>query len=126
MESKSEEAISNTSPSSLIDQQLEAMCIDQTLETSDPLRSDEGYMQDLAAMKQRGRIELIIGPMFAGKSTELLRRVRRLQISGKKCLSVKYSMDERYSKADIATHDSVTQMAVACKNLSEIKDYQWR
>ena len=126
MESKSEEAISNASPSSLIDQQLEAMCIDQTLETSDPLRSDEGYMQDLAAMKQRGRIELIMGPMFAGKSTELLRRVRRLQISGKKCLSIKYSMDERYSKQDIATHDSVTQTAVACKSLSEIKDYQWR
>ena len=48
-------------------------------------------------MKQRGRIELIMGPMFAGKSTELLRRVNRLEISGKKCLSVKYAADDRYS-----------------------------
>jgi len=48
-------------------------------------------------MKQRGRIELIMGPMFAGKSTELLRRVNRLEISGKKCLSVKFAADNRYS-----------------------------
>jgi len=46
--------------------------------------------------RQRGRIELIMGPMFAGKSTELLRRVNRLEISGMKCLSVKFSMDLRY------------------------------
>jgi len=46
-----------------------------------------------------------MGPMFAGKSTELLRRVRRLEISGKKCLTIKYSMDTRYDKYNIATHD---------------------
>ena len=45
---------------------------------------------------QRGRIELIIGPMFAGKSTELIRRVKRHEISGKKCLNIKYSEDQRY------------------------------
>jgi len=36
--------------------------------------------------KLKGHIELIIGPMFAGKSTELLRRVRRHEIAGSKCL----------------------------------------
>ena len=56
-------------------------------------------------MSQRGRIELIMGPMFAGKSTELLRRVKRLEISGKLCLSCKYSCDDRYSKECISTHD---------------------
>ena len=126
MESKSEATYSDSNPESLIDQQLEAMCLDQSLDFPDPLKSDDGYMQDLARMKQRGRIELIMGPMFAGKSTELLRRVRRLQISGKKCLSIKYSMDERYSKAGIATHDQVTHTAVACRDLCEVKDHQWR
>jgi len=43
--------------------------------------------------------------MFAGKSTELLRRVRRLEISGKKCLNIKYAADERYSTDCISTHD---------------------
>ena len=53
----------------------------------------------------KGMIELIIGPMFAGKSTELLRRVSRHAISGKSCLYVKYAADTRYDEACIATHD---------------------
>jgi thymidine kinase len=56
-------------------------------------------------MPQRGRIELVMGPMFAGKSTELLRRIKRLEISGKKCLNIKYSNDNRYSADCISTHD---------------------
>ncbi len=52
-----------------------------------------------------GHIELIIGPMFAGKSTELLRRVNRLEIAGRRCLYVKYSEDNRYSQDCIATHN---------------------
>jgi len=52
-----------------------------------------------------GHIELIIGPMFAGKSTELMRRVKRHEISGKKCLTIKYSGDNRYSEECIASHD---------------------
>ena len=44
----------------------------------------------------KGMLELIIGPMFAGKSTELLRRVKRHAISGKSCLYVKYAADTRY------------------------------
>lgn len=47
--------------------------------------------------KAKGRIELILGPMFAGKSTELLRRVRRHEIAGSKCLRIKYAADCRYS-----------------------------
>ena len=53
----------------------------------------------------RGRIELIIGPMFAGKSTELLRRIKRHEIAGSKCLRIKFSGDTRYSDDSIATHD---------------------
>ena len=45
----------------------------------------------------RGRIELIIGPMFAGKSTELIRKVKRHEISGKNCLNIKFLEDNRYS-----------------------------
>jgi thymidine kinase len=61
-----------------------------------------------------------MGPMFAGKSTELLRRVNRLEISGKKCLNIKYSNDNRYSADCISTHDNKTQLAISCKQLSEI------
>jgi len=53
----------------------------------------------------RGKIEMIIGPMFAGKSTELLRRMNRHKSSGKTCLYVKYVEDNRYCEKSIATHD---------------------
>lgn len=56
-------------------------------------KRDNQYLEQLSKMKQRGRIELIIGPMFAGKSTELLRRVKRLEISGKKCINIKFIAD---------------------------------
>jgi len=53
----------------------------------------------------RGKIEMIMGPMFAGKSTELLRRMNRHKCSGKACLYVKYAEDNRYCEKSIATHD---------------------
>ena len=76
-------------------------------------------------MPTRGRIELILGPMFAGKSTELLRRMRRLEISGKQILSVKYAADTRYKSDAISTHDNIVRSAVSCKMLSEL-DQMWR
>lgn len=87
-------------------------------ETQSVIDEDREYLQELAHKSQRGRIELIMGPMFAGKSTELLRRVKRLEISGKKCLSIKYAADTRYSADSISTHDQIIRSAVACKKLS--------
>jgi thymidine kinase len=53
-----------------------------------------------------GRIELIYGPMFSGKSSEMMRRVRRLQYAKKKCLIINYHADNRYSTEEVAsTHD---------------------
>uniref|UniRef100_A0A8C5KIN1 Thymidine kinase n=1 Tax=Jaculus jaculus TaxID=51337 RepID=A0A8C5KIN1_JACJA len=54
--------------------------------------------------KTRGQIQVILGPMFSGKSTELMRRVRRFQIAQYKCLVVKYAKDTRYSNS-FSTHD---------------------
>jgi len=74
----------------------------------------------------RGSLEMIIGPMFAGKSTELLRRVDRHRHSGKRCLYIKYSGDVRYdSKSVIATHDLVKQDAVSVQKFADIGD-SWK
>jgi len=42
-----------------------------------------------------GRIEVITGPMFSGKTTELLRRLERYIIAGKTCILLKPSVDTR-------------------------------
>lgn len=53
-------------------------------------------------------LELIIGCMFSGKSTELLKRVRHHKLLGRSVLCITHSCDNRYSSTnDIVTHDKV-------------------
>jgi thymidine kinase len=55
---------------------------------------------------QNGHIELIFGPMFSGKTSELMRKVKRFQHAGKKCLVLNYKHDNRYDDSDcIINHD---------------------
>lgn len=71
--------------------------------------------------KVRGQIQVIFGPMFSGKSTELMRRVKRFQIAQYSCLLIKYSRDTRYSQMGMATHDMHTMEAVPAKCLSDVR-----
>jgi thymidine kinase len=48
-------------------------------------------------MNPTGTIEIIYGPMFSGKSSELLRKIRRFEHARKRCLVLNYSHDNRYS-----------------------------
>ena len=52
-----------------------------------------------------GSIELILGPMFSGKTTEMMRRVKRYSIAGHSCLVIKNNRDTRYDVKQCATHD---------------------
>lgn len=70
---------------------------------------------------QKGKLSIITGCMFSGKSGELQRQVRRMELAGKKCLIIKHSSDTRYGKPDeCCTHDMRTMPALAVKNLNEI------
>lgn len=73
-----------------------------------------------------GRIELVVGPMFAGKTTELMRRVKREIHARKKCFVIKYSRDTRYNDAHVASHDkSALRANASVAELSAIGD-RWR
>lgn len=69
-----------------------------------------------------GNIHLIIGPMFSGKTTELLRIYNRYRIANKKCVLIKYKNDNRYSNDHkVVTHNHKWHDAqFSCTNLSEI------
>ncbi len=54
-----------------------------------------------------GWIEVICGPMFSGKSEELMRRLRRATIARKRVQVFKPSIDDRYSVDDIVSHGDV-------------------
>ena len=75
----------------------------------------------VCAAQKRGRLELIFGPMFSGKSTELLRRMKRLAIAQHRCLILKHAMDARYSDIGVATHDHQVSAAFSCRTLGEMR-----
>jgi len=51
-----------------------------------------------------GWIEVVVGPMFSGKSEELIRRLRRARIARKRVQVFKPALDNRYSADEIVSH----------------------
>ncbi|KAG7392899.1 Thymidine kinase, cytosolic [Phytophthora boehmeriae] len=72
-------------------------------------------------MKIEGNLQLIIGPMFSGKSTELIRRIRRYQHAKLECIIVKYLFDNRHSEEMLSTHDKVFVEALPVQTLAEVR-----
>lgn len=67
-------------------------------------------------------IYLILGPMYSGKTSELIRRYNRYKISGKRCLLVKNALDLRYSEDNkLCTHDMFQTEATICSSLHQIE-----
>ena len=69
-----------------------------------------------------GRLSLIIGCMFAQKTTELLRRVRRYQSIGHQVLVANYAADTRYGKDRVSSHDKEFEAAVCINQLECLED----
>lgn len=69
---------------------------------------------------QKGWIEVICGPMFAGKSEELIRRVKTLSYAHQKIIAFKPAIDNRYDKSAIASHDGEKYQAFAIKSAEDI------
>lgn len=65
------------------------------------------------------RIEIILGPMFSGKSTELIRRCSRLSAIGKNVLYINHTYDTRTDDA-IQTHSAHKQTALKMSALKDI------
>jgi len=75
-----------------------------------------------SSQSRDGQIQLIFGPMFSGKSTELIRRLKRYQVAQYEVLIVKYAKDVRYSEGGIATHCGQSLPAISTGTLSELTD----
>lgn len=64
-------------------------------------------------MSAVGRIEVVCGPMFAGKTEELLRRVRRAVIAGRRVVVVSHALDTRGGTDRLASHAGLDYPSVA-------------
>lgn len=67
-----------------------------------------------------GRLEVICGPMFSGKTTELIRRIESARELGSATLAIKPTTDNRYSSYDLVTHTGQRIQASAVLNAAEI------
>jgi thymidine kinase len=63
------------------------------------------FIEPALTGKKKGWIEVISGGMFSGKTEELIRRLKRVQIAGQKAEIFKPAMDVRYDPLDIVSHD---------------------
>lgn len=73
-------------------------------------------------MKQfLGRIDLIIGPMFAGKTTHLIHLIREYESKRAKCLVLNHSLDSRYSlESFLVSHNNEKIKAKKINKIEEI------
>src|SRR5271154_3821200 len=74
-----------------------------------------------------GWIEAICGPMFSGKSEELIRRLRREVIARKRVRAFKPLIDNRYSADEIVSHGEQRMKSENVRTASEILEkLDWR
>ena len=70
-----------------------------------------------------GKINLILGCMFSGKSTEIIRLIKRYkQINKYKLLLINHSKDNRYGESVISSHDKVQIKCQSLEKLYQIKE----
>ena len=72
---------------------------------------------------KKGWIEVITGPMFAGKSEELIRRIKRLEYAHKKTLVFKPKIDNRYSENEIVSHSKIKTRSINIEKAEDILPY---
>jgi thymidine kinase len=67
-----------------------------------------------------GWLEVVCGPMFSGKSEELIRRLRRAEIAGQRALVVKPALDDRYDVGHVVSHAGAKMRAVAAESGADV------
>jgi thymidine kinase len=70
--------------------------------------------------RQGGWLEVICGPMFSGKSEEMIRRLRRAEIAGQHVVIFKPRIDDRYDAADVVSHAGARMRAVPVSSVAEL------
>lgn len=67
-----------------------------------------------------GRLELILGPMFSGKTTRLIELYHEFQKKKVNVIAINFADDTRYHDTMLSTHDNVMIPCIQCHNLNEI------
>ena len=75
----------------------------------------------IRVIPQRGGwLEVICGPMFSGKSEEMIRRLRRAEIAGQRVVIFKPRIDDRYDADDVVSHAGIRMRGVPVGSVAEL------
>ncbi|QWB96040.1 thymidine kinase [Mycoplasmatota bacterium] len=69
---------------------------------------------------KNGFIEVVCGPMFAGKTEELIRRIKRLEYAKQNVLVFKPAIDDRYAKEEIVSHNLSKKPSIIIEKSEEV------
>lgn len=72
---------------------------------------------------RQGRIEVVCGSMFSGKTEELIRRIKRATFARQRVVIFKPQIDTRYSEEEVVSHDRNAMMSVPLSTSTEILEY---
>ena len=75
--------------------------------------------------RQQGRIEVICGSMFSGKTEELIRRLKRAKFAKQQVEIFKPAIDTRYSDNDVVSHDQNSIPSTPISASSSIDEAQF-
>ena len=67
-----------------------------------------------------GWLEVICGPMFSGKSEEMIRRLRRAEIAGQRVVIFKPRIDDRFDADDVVSHAGIRMRGVPVGSVAEL------
>ncbi len=70
--------------------------------------------------QRKGRIEVVCGSMFSGKTEELIRRMRRAEFARQHVEIYKPAIDTRYSEEEVVSHDAKAIMSTPVDSPSSI------
>ncbi|MBU1220663.1 thymidine kinase [Myxococcota bacterium] len=72
------------------------------------------------APRDTGWLEVIAGPMFSGKTEELIRRLRLAMYARQRVVVFKPALDDRFSSSEIVSRNQMKLESISCADTSEI------
>lgn len=71
-------------------------------------------------VKNNGYLQLILGPMYSGKTSALLELKKQYTYSKMSCCVINYAEDKRYHESKLSTHDKIM---VECNNTLDLDEF---
>jgi thymidine kinase len=75
----------------------------------------------MAESRCQGYLELILGPMFSGKTTRLVQHYKKYSYIGKTVAVINYADDTRYHDSLLSTHDKIMIPCVFARTIASVK-----